>query len=123
MNSSIINEWNSMSQSFKLNFCHIRGADSFSDICLVLRYITILIFLVQDQARRLGGSGGSDNPPLPTAWKGPLGGLLTNNLTGLNLTGLSLTGLNIHYTTPVDTVVDCYARLHPRRLQLENLLQ
>ena len=33
--------------------------------------------------------------------------------------------LHIHYTTPVDldTVVDCYARLHPRRLQLENLLQ
>ena len=33
--------------------------------------------------------------------------------------------LHIHYTTPLDldTVVDCYARLHPRRLQLENLLQ
>ena len=33
--------------------------------------------------------------------------------------------LRIHYTTPVDldTVVDCYARLHPRRLQLENILQ
>ena len=33
--------------------------------------------------------------------------------------------LHIYYTTPVDldTVVDCYARLHPRRLQLENLLQ
>lgn len=33
--------------------------------------------------------------------------------------------LHIHYTTPVDldTVVDCYAQLHPRRLQLENLLQ
>ena len=33
--------------------------------------------------------------------------------------------LHIHYTTPVDldTLVDCYARLHPRRLQLENLLQ
>ena len=33
--------------------------------------------------------------------------------------------LHIHYTTPVDsgTVVDCYARLHPCRLQLENLLQ
>ena len=33
--------------------------------------------------------------------------------------------LHIHYTNPVDldTVVDCYARLHPRRLQLENLLQ
>ena len=77
------------------------------------------------QARRLGGGvqGVRMNPP--TAWKGPLGGLLKNNLTGLNLTGLSLTGLNIHYTTPVDldTVVDCYARLHPRRLQLENLLQ
>ena len=31
--------------------------------------------------------------------------------------------LHIHYTTPVDLdiVVDCYARLHPRRLQLENL--
>ena len=70
------------------------------------------------QARRLGRFGGSDEPP--TAWKGPLGGLLTNNLTGLNLTGLSLTGLNIHYTTPVDldTVVNCYARLHPCRLQL-----
>ena len=69
------------------------------------------------------GSGSSGEPP--TALKGPLGGLLTNNLTGLNLTGLSLTGLNIHYTTPVDldTVVDCYARLHPHRIQLENLLQ
>ena len=34
-----------------------------------------------------------------------------------------LTLLHIHCTTPVDldTVVDCYARLHPRRLQLENL--
>ena len=33
--------------------------------------------------------------------------------------------LHIHYTTPLDldTVVDCYARLHPRRPQLENLLQ
>ena len=33
--------------------------------------------------------------------------------------------LHIHYTTPVDldTVVDCYARPHPRRLQLENRLQ
>ena len=33
--------------------------------------------------------------------------------------------LNIHCTTPVDldTVVDCYARLHPRGRQLENLLQ
>ena len=33
--------------------------------------------------------------------------------------------LHIHYPTPVDldTVVDCYARLQPRRLQLENLLQ
>ena len=32
--------------------------------------------------------------------------------------------LHIHYTTPVDldTVVDCYARLHPRRFQLENFL-
>ena len=31
----------------------------------------------------------------------------------------------IHYTTPVDldTVVDCYAPLHPRRLQLQNLQQ
>ena len=60
-----------------------------------------------------GDLGGSDKPP--TAWKGPLGGLLTNNLTGLN----------IHYTIPVDldTVVDCYARLHPCRLQLENVLQ
>ena len=32
-------------------------------------------------------SGGSDEPPppppLPAAWKGPLGGLLINNLTGL----------------------------------------
>ena len=33
--------------------------------------------------------------------------------------------LHIHYTTPVDldTVVDCCAPLHPRRLQLENLPQ
>ena len=33
--------------------------------------------------------------------------------------------LHIYYTTPMglDTVVDCYARSHPRRLQLENLLQ
>ncbi|XP_078348023.1 52 kDa repressor of the inhibitor of the protein kinase-like [Oculina patagonica] len=33
--------------------------------------------------------------------------------------------LHIHYDTPVelDTVVNCYAHLHPRRLQLENLLQ
>ena len=33
--------------------------------------------------------------------------------------------LHIHYTTPVDldTLVDCYARLQPRRLQLENILQ
>ena len=76
------------------------------------------------QARRLRGVQGVQTNP-PTALKGPLGGLLTNNLTGLNLTGLSLTGLNIHYTIPVDlgTVVDCYAQLHPSRLQLENLLQ
>ena len=33
--------------------------------------------------------------------------------------------LHIHYDTPVelDTVVNCYAHLHPRRLQLENVLQ
>ncbi|XP_078363884.1 52 kDa repressor of the inhibitor of the protein kinase-like [Oculina patagonica] len=33
--------------------------------------------------------------------------------------------LHIHYDTPVelDTVVNCYAHLHPRRVQLENLLQ
>ncbi|KAL9977462.1 hypothetical protein ACROYT_G014868 [Oculina patagonica] len=33
--------------------------------------------------------------------------------------------LHIHYDTPVelDTVLNCYAHLHPRRLQLENLLQ
>ena len=32
--------------------------------------------------------------------------------------------LHIHHTTPVDldTVVDCYAWSHPRRVQLENLL-
>lgn len=36
-----------------------------------------------------------------------------------------LAPLHIHDTTPVDldTVVDCYAWLHPRRLQQENLLQ
>ena len=36
------------------------------------------------QARRLGGFGGFGRTP-PTAWKSPLDGLLTDNLTGLNV--------------------------------------
>ena len=54
-------------------------------------------------------------PPPPKSLNRAFIALLTNNVTGLN----------IYYTTPVDldTVVHCYARLHHRRLQLENVVQ
>ena len=46
------------------------------------------IFSVNKMNRPVGGgwgrgSGGSDELPHCLEWKGPLGGLLTNNLTGL----------------------------------------